>query len=248
MGEVETGDGGFALFDQIDPNFVYHDFATAQTATSGADISIAAAGPAAEPTPTPEPVPDRTTPHVSTSTDGGMTWNTTGPTSALKKAINATGVTTFFPPLAADPVIPHRVLFGAHSVFVSTDGMFTWSRQTAQDLTGGCPGAGCALQDLEITSDHTRAWSLSLQSGTAPFELFNTTQADHNSGATWDSVTVNLPFDFTKTQATGIATNQNNPQDAYLSVSGFTASTGIGHLFRTTDFGANWQRTDGRRR
>ncbi len=90
---------------------------------------------------------------------------------------------------------------------------------------------------MEVASDHTRAWSVSLQAGTAPFELFNTTQADHNSGATWDNVTVNLPFDFTKTQATGIATNQNNSQDAYLSVSGFTASTGIGHLFRTTDFG-----------
>lgn len=37
----------------------------------------------------------------------------------------------------------------------------------------------------------------------------------------------------------------NNSEDAYLSVSGFTAVTGVGHVFRTTDFGTTWAREDG---
>ena len=32
---------------------------------------------------------------------------------------------------------------------------------------------------------------------------------------------------------------------AYLSISGFTAATGVGHIYRTDDFGATWSRADG---
>ena len=66
-----------------------------------------------------------------------------------------------------------------------------------------------------------------------------------NGGAAWTDVTKNLPLDPTKTQGSPIAPNPNNVNDAYLGVSGFTSVTGIGHVFRTTDFGASWARSDG---
>ena len=63
----------------------------------------------------------------------------------------------FYPPLAVDPNIAHRVFFGAHSVYVSTDGMATWAQQTDQDLTSSgafegdiCQTQDCALEDLEF--------------------------------------------------------------------------------------------------
>ena len=58
-------------------------------------------------------------------------------------------------------------------------------------------------------------------------------------------MTGNLPFDSASTQATGIVPDPNNTNNAYLSISGFTAMTGVGHIFTTTDFGATWTRADG---
>ena len=222
---VETGDGGFALFDSTDPAFAYHTFAS---------------------------VGNPAVPVISTSTDGGKTWHVLGPTTAIQALIGASGggPTAFYPSLAGDPSVAHRVMLGGHAVFVSTDGMFSRQLQTAQDLTGGCANNACALQDIEIApGDRTRAWSLSTQTGSTspvtPFKLYNTTQADLNTGAAWSDVTANLGFSAGATQATGIALNRNNPDDAYLSVSGFTGATGVGHIFRTTDFGATWVRSDG---
>jgi len=56
---------------------------------------------------------------------------------------------------------------------------------------------------------------------------------------------VTLPFEADKTEGSSIAPNPNNVNDAYLGVSGFTSVTGVGHVFRTTDFGVSWQRADG---
>jgi hypothetical protein len=126
--------------------------------------------------------------------------------------------------------------------------MSSWSQQTSQVLTGGCGNSGCALTDVEFAGDHSHAWSLSTQLPTTPaipFKVFNTTQADLNSGAAWTDVTANLPLNPNKTQGSSIVPNPNNVNDAYLSVSGFTSVTGIGHIFRTTDFGASWTRSDG---
>ena len=223
-GGSETGDGGFALFDQVDPDVLYHTFAT------GTSL-----GPF---------------PNLSMSSNGGANWDTS-PTTTIGAAMQAAkdGGAAFYPPLAADPAVPYRVLVGAQGVYVSTDGMMNWAPQTSQTLTGGCGDSSCALSDLEFGADHSHAWSLSIQLPAIPsffpFKVFNTTQADLNSGAAWTDVTKNLPLDPTKTQGSSIAPNPNNFNDAYLGVSGFTSVTGIGHVFRTTDFGASWARSDG---
>jgi hypothetical protein len=222
-------DGGFALFDQVNPSFAYHTYETFP------------AGPI-----------------IAGSTDGGSTWSYGAPTILIRSAMAAANDkgAGFYPPLASDPSVAERVLFGAHSVYVSTDGMSTWSRQTTQDLTGGCQTGACALQDLEFApSDDTVAWALSMQtfstSPATPFKVFVTTQANlsvdstHPNGALWTDVTANLPFSASDTQATGIAISPFNPGTAYLSVSGFTAATGIGHVFVTTDYGAYWSQADG---
>src|SRR5262249_14492250 len=58
----------------------------------------------------------------------------------------------FYPPLAADPTNPQRVLLGGHNVYaidLSTQRVFL---QSPQNLTGGCTSSSCALQDLEFAS------------------------------------------------------------------------------------------------
>jgi hypothetical protein len=152
----------------------------------------------------------------------------------------------FYPPIASDPSVARRVLLGGHFIWVLNFANGRVTRQSAQDLTGKCADGSCALQNIEFTSDRRRAWALSMSNaGGTPFKLFSTTQANRNAGARWADVTKNLGFDTSKTQATGISPDANNARDAYLSVSGFTASTGIGHIFRTTDFGATWIQADG---
>ena len=80
------------------------------------------------------------------------------------------------------------------------------------------------------------------------FAVSNTDQANLNSGVTWNDVTANLPFDFQADAGDRESRLDPNPgRDgvAYLSISGFTAATGIGHIFQTTNFGKNWTRMDG---
>jgi hypothetical protein len=93
---VDTDDGGFTLFDPNDPAYAYHTYAS----PGGA-------------------------PAIAASTDGGNTWNFAGPSNALG-IIFGSDFANFYPSLAADPAVAHRVLFGAAlSTYVSRDGMFT---------------------------------------------------------------------------------------------------------------------------
>ena len=216
----QTGDGGVALFDHVDPGYAYHTYATLADG-----------------------------PELSQSTDGGKHWHFA---SAGLWSVMGSDKAGFYPPLAVDPAVAHRVLLGAHHTYVSTDGMLTWQQQASADLTGGCADGTCALQDIQFAaSDHTKAWALSTQSGSTQFKLFTTTQADQNSGATWTDVTAKLEAAFpsgktaANTQATSVAIRPDNPSVVYVALSGFTAATGIGHVYRTTDSGRSWTRADG---
>ena len=229
--QVDNFDGGFALFDAVNPRFAYHTFATT---TAG--------------------------PWVSRSTDGGATFSSASSSAALQTVMTTAGDAgaAYFPPLASDPAVAQRVLFGAHSVYVSNDAMATWAQQTTQDLTGECNSGACGLEDLEIApSDHTKAYALSMQTSTTfrptPFKIFTTDQADlqasagQREGAHWTDKTAQLPPIVypDATQATGIAVDPFAYSIAYLSLSGFTSATGMGHVFVTTDFGGSWTQADG---
>lgn len=222
-------DGGFAVFDRLDPLRAYHTSATGKLG-----------------------------PVVAYSKNGGASWSSYAPTSNLRSAMQAAGDrgAAFYPPLASSPLYARRVLFGAHSVYVSGDGGATWLRQTTQDLTGGCQTGACALQDLEFApSKPNVAYALSMQTfitaPPTPFKIFTTIQANvqvdatHPNGALWSDVTTNVPFSASRTQATGIAVSPFDSAVAYLSVSGFTAATAVGHLFVTTDGGGYWSQADG---
>ncbi len=243
---VDTGDGGFTLIDHTNSNLAYHTFSTGQTGVS-----------------------------LSRSSDGGFTWDSSGPTSAIQQALGVVQDrgANLYPPLAGDASVAGRVLFGAHFIYASTDGMLSWQPQEGSDLGGGCGDGSCALQDIEIArSDDSKGWALSIASNSrgpgvdplplpyiAPFlipyqpefattfRIFNTTQANLNSGAAWNEVTDHLPFTFflSSIQATGITIDPTNAATAYLTLSGSRAATGVGHLYRTTNFGGSWSMLDG---
>jgi len=186
-------------------------------------------------------------PVLSRSTDIGLTWNITTPTTAIQTALVAGDAAIFYPPLASDPSSAGRMFFGAHHIYASTNGMLSFTEQETADLTGtGCNNGNCALEDIEFApSTPSRAWALAAQFGAAAFRLLNTTTANLNTGGSWTDVTSHLPAGTTKTQATGISPDPNNANNAFLSLSGFTAATGVPHIFRTINFGTSWTRADG---
>ena len=108
---------------------------------------------------------------------------------ALLNTIKGDPGPVFYPALAVDPFVAHRVWFGSHSVYVSTDGMATWGQQTDYDLTSAAPlkeamrSTQCAIEDLEFgprPGKHQPAWSLAMSdlAGTVAFAVNNTTQAE----------------------------------------------------------------------
>jgi photosystem II stability/assembly factor-like uncharacterized protein len=228
--QVETGEGGFTLFDRSNPSLAYHTFATTDHG-----------------------------PSVSRSTDGGQTWDFSDPSDSLDSLLNATRDTgaNLYPPLAGDPSISGRVLFGAHGVYISTDAMMTWQAQESADLTAGCADGTCALEDIEFfPGNHAIAWAVAMANAKGfPFRLWNTTEADcpdqpscargQGKPAIWNDLTAALPFDPAVTQATGISLDPANAKIAYLSLSGFSLMTGVGHVFQTMDFGTSWHEADG---
>ena len=225
---VAGGDGGFQRFDQVNPQSAYN---TASSFVLPADILGF-----------PVPVAQ-----LARSTNGGLLFDELTPTCSITFAMlfASDPGAHFYPPLAVDPQVAGRVLFGGHFIYASPDGMLTWKLQEPDDLTSGCSGGACSLQDIEFApSDNHRAWALSVNDG-GGFKVFNTTQANLNSGAFWSEVTDNLPFDTSATQATGIEVDPGHSQTAYLTVSAFSSATGVGHIFRTDDFGATWTQDDG---
>ena len=252
----DTGDAGFVQIDHIVPSTAYHTFAsTLGAGNDDSDVVVKGRHLANEP-----PIAGGANvqmPNLSKSVDGGMTWDNS-PTGVLAAVIAAQGDATdnasFYPPMAADPNTALRVFIGTHRIYVSTDAMGHFQRQTQQDLTG-CPnntiangGQACALIDIQFTaSNFTRAWTVSAP----PWTVFNTNQADTNSGAAWNNVTPNVVAALgagaatNTSEATSIAPCPSNADVAYLGVSGFTSVTHAFHIFRTNNFGTTWQRADG---
>ena len=158
--DSETGDGGFHFYDPKDPNFVYHDF-------SLDEINHA---------------------QISVSSDGGQTWcsapdvniaacNTLGKPEwtpnlqALLNTIKGDPGPVFYPALAVDPFVAHRVLFGSHSVYVSTDGMAPWAQQTDLDLTSSGAFEGGQCGSAQCCDRRPRVWPAKAAKSSRPGRL-----------------------------------------------------------------------------
>ncbi len=172
--QSDTGDGGFALFDNTNPSFAYHTYAT-----TGGGLEV----------------------NLANSSDGGLHWTFHN--------VDFTGLDNgfnFYPPLAADPAVPQRVLLGGHSVYVLDFSAGQVLSQTSQDLNPGCADASCSLGDIEFfPGNDAIAWAVAMQNTQgATLKVWNTTQANcpdqpactagQNNTGTWNDLTGNLPL------------------------------------------------------
>lgn len=161
--------------------------------------------------------------NIKKSTDGGDSWSpaTTG----------LAGAGPWIGAIEMDQTSPDTLFTGRQEVFRTTDGAGNW---TVSSPTVG----GDVLAIAIAPSDN-----LTVYAGTSNGSVWRSTDGGAALG-NWSDVTSSpLPNRF----VTDIVVDQTDPDIVYLTFSGFSISTPTapGHVFRSTDGGANWVSIDG---
>lgn len=229
---VAGGDGGFALIDQSNPAIVYHTFQNI-AASSGRSADF---GP-------------------RFSANGGNTWVDRGCRGCALATgnLNPNDRVGFYAPLAAHAgftAAPGNVIyFGTQRLYRSTDNGATWSGLGpsadgyGQDLSKGL-GRLSAIAAFPKLDTSAKEPSEIVWVGTNDGNVQVTTNAGALQAATFRNVTkAPLPNRF----VTDIALDANDARRAYVTFSGFNASTpgAPGHVFMTSDQGESWRDISG---
>ena len=134
----------------------------------------------------------------------------------------------FIAPLAMDPTNPRTLYFGTYRVWQSLDGGGRW-RAISGDLTGGT----ATIKTIAVAPGDGSVLYVGANDGTL--------QVTRN-GSTWTDRSAGLPI----RTITHITVDPVDPMTAYVTFSGFPASTAIpGHIFKTNDGGASWKDNSG---
>jgi len=234
----DSGDGGFALIDQSNPQVMYHTYFN-ENNSGGTRAQI---GPVI-------------------SFDGGNSWNNVRGCfgcAAQPGNINPSDRVGFYAPMALhpginDPTTGNVIYFGTHRLYRSSDQGLTWTGLGAStdgfgaDLTKNLSGFNSRLSAIAA---HPRLDGNTTPPGEVVWVGTNdglvqvTTNAGLLAGATFTNVTkAPLPNRF----VTDIALDPANQQRAFVTYSGFNTNTpeAPGHVFATADQGATWTNISG---
>jgi photosystem II stability/assembly factor-like uncharacterized protein len=148
------------------------------------------------------------------STDGGATFT---PTSA-------TGC-DWTSPITMDPTDHNIIYMGSNDVLKSSDNGVSWNNISNGVFDGGC------LYSLEISANNP-SYIYAATFG----HIYRTT----NGGNTWTNITGTLPV--SSAAISGIAVSDVNPDAAWVTCSGFSASNKV---YYTNDGGATWANISG---
>jgi photosystem II stability/assembly factor-like uncharacterized protein len=151
---------------------------------------------------------------------------------------------SFIAPLAGDPTSPTTVYVGTHRLWRSTDGgaLGSW-KPVSGDLTNGPGGELCAWP--AANPDYLTAIAVApsdgktLYTGSAGGVIAHTS----DGGATWKKTfAAPLPARW----VSALAVDPADPRTVTAAYSGYsrTSPAAPGHLFRSSDGGATWQRRD----
>src|SRR5437763_5592611 len=123
------------------------------------------------------------------------------------------------PPLVMSPSISQTLYFGTYRLYRTTNGANSWVAISG-DLS---KGSGSIAAVAEAKSNPQVIYA-----GTSDGNV----QVTADGGSSWAVITNGLP----NRHVTYLAIDPGNPQNAFVTVSGF----GTSHVFRTTNFGAGW--------
>lgn len=168
------------------------------------------------------------------------TLNVAGASSWLPAVygIDPTDTTAFISPLAIDPSNPQTLYFGTYRLWQTRDSAGRWNA-VSPDLSGGKKGTIRAIAVAPSDSNVVYA-------GTSNSKIFTTTNAFNGAAALWNDRSANL----SSRVITHLTVDPLNGATAYVTFSGFVAASSStpdlpGHIFKTTDYGANWTDASG---
>lgn len=145
------------------------------------------------------------------STNGGGTW------SAIQSGL--TGSAAWIAPITQNPVNANIFYCGYQQVFKSTNKGTSWTQ------LGNMTGSGEVLH-IKVAPSNTNVIYASRASS-----LHKTT----DGGLTWSSITGSIPVG--SSQITGIAVDNLNPNNVYVTLSGYSAGNKV---FYSNNAGISW--------
>ena len=166
------------------------------------------------------------------STDGGGTFikAMNGIPAGPNFYDGTTDRTQFISPFSMDPNNSSTIVAGTYRVWRTTDGAANWTAISA-DLTGDGSGTSGATISTVISA---KGNSNVIYAGCSNGQVQVTTDA----GGSWNLRNGGLP----NLAVTKITTDPNNPATAFVTFSGYTASSKI---YKTINYGSNWTNVSG---
>lgn len=173
----------------------------------------------------------------ATSQYGGFAKSTNGGNSFVFSG-NGLGGTrrNWYTPYELDPSNTSRLYLGTEQLMRSEGDPIQWV-PISPDLTNGNGGSNGlvygTITSLSVSAlDNQVIWV-----GTDDGNVWVTI----NGGTNWNSISTGLP----QRWVTSITADPDDPAAAYLTFSGFRFGSNMSHIYKTNDYGANWQDING---
>jgi len=164
-----------------------------------------------------------------TSQNGGLGRSTNNGNSFQGITNGISGRFNWSTPYILDIQDPAILYVGSHMIFRSTNRGSSWSAISG-DLTRGQNGRLGTITCISsaVLQNNQRV----IYTGTDDAKVSVTT----NSGQNWSDVTGTLPQRY----ITDVICDRRDPAAAYVTLSGFNIDERNTHVYRTTNYGANW--------
>ncbi len=160
---------------------------------------------------------------ISKSTDGGSSFDYAGNGIDFAR-------TNWSTPYILDPADHNTLYLGTYKLFRTTNAADNWTAVSG-DLTRGQNGILGTITCISAAVSNNPPDRI-IYVGTNDAKLSVTT----NSGNNWTDVTGTLPDRY----ITDVLIDTTNPAVAYVTLSGYNRDQGNPHIFRTTNYGAEW--------
>jgi photosystem II stability/assembly factor-like uncharacterized protein len=159
------------------------------------------------------------------STDLGYHWD------YVMDGINDGDRTNWCTPVIMDPVDHNTLYYGSHRLYKTVNGGGWWTA-ISSDLTDGGGGGSLTygtITTIAVVPSNTQV----IYVGTDDANVWVTT----NGGGNWTDISAGLPDRW----VTRVAVDPYDESIAYVTFSGHRVSSPLPHIYRTTDYGINWE-------
>jgi photosystem II stability/assembly factor-like uncharacterized protein len=155
--------------------------------------------------------------------------------SDVKNGIASNDRKNWDTPIAFNPMNSQVLYYGANRLYKTTDGAANWTA-ISPDLSNG-PYNGNLVYGTIISISVSPLDSQIIYAGTDDGNVWVT----QNGGEDWTNISQDLPNRW----VTKVLADRDNPDDVYVTFSGYRYGEDFGHIFKSTDAGLSWEDISG---